>query len=204
MMFEPIRNMLRMEGHRLGKCSFGRIMFRFRKDYAGVAALEFALIAPFLLVLYMGAIEFSDALTVNRRVTLFTSAAADLVAQTETVNDDALGNVYDLAKAILYPYDTSKVSLVITSVEADEDNETTVDWSWSKIGAGDAPAPHAEGASFTLPGEGKLTHAFSSVIVVEVFYQYTSPVLWFIPDAITMSDTYYLRPRKSLKVEKTD
>lgn len=206
-MFEKKRNVLPVRVvQRLEECSFGRVISRFCQDYSGIAALEFALLVPFLLALYLGALEMSQILTVDRRVTLLANAAADLVAQTETVNNDELANIYELTEAILYPYEASKVSVVITSVVADEDNKTTVDWSWSKSGLNpeDAPTSHAEGASYTLPGGGKLTHAYSSVIIAEVSYPYRPQYLTFLPDPISMSDTYYLRPRKSLKVEKTD
>lgn len=175
-----------------------RPISRFFQDYEGVAALEFALLVPMMLALYLGAVEISQALTIDRRVTALTSAAGDLVAQTERVNDHDLLKIYDLSKTILYPYDTSPLSLTITSIVADEKNKTTIKWSKGLHGG----AAHGAEDAYALPG--KLTHAYSSVIMVEAVYRYTSPFGAFITGPISMTDRYFLRPRKSLEVEKTN
>ena len=44
-------------------------------DTHGVSAVEFALILPVMITMYIGAVEFSHALTVDRRVTAVASAA---------------------------------------------------------------------------------------------------------------------------------
>jgi Flp pilus assembly protein TadG len=55
---------------------------RFAKDSSGAAAVEFAMLLPIMFMLFYGTIEFSQALTVDRRVTQIASATADLVART--------------------------------------------------------------------------------------------------------------------------
>jgi hypothetical protein len=85
------------------------------------------------------------------------------------------------------------ISIVLTSVVADEDNTTTVDWSCAQNGA-----PHSTGSSFTLP-DG-LTQPFSSVIVAEVSYDYQPPIGRYMVGGINMTETFYLRPRRSLTV----
>jgi hypothetical protein len=42
------------------------------------------------------------------------------------------------------------------------------------------------------------------VIVAEVSYTYTPPVGEFLTGGLTMQDTFYLRPRRSLTVEKVN
>lgn len=171
---------------------------RFMCDQSGLAAVEFALILPVMFALFIGVAELGQVLTVDRRVSNFASAAADLVAQSETVNGSALQDIYDLSKTILNPYSTSSLTLVLTSVVADGDNATTVEWSEGFNGG----TAHGAGSDFELP-EG-LTQAFSSVIIAEVTYTYTSPVGEYIQGPMSITDTYYLRPRKVTKVVKTD
>lgn len=171
---------------------------RFSQDDKGLAAVEFAMIAPMLIGLLIGAVEVGTALTVDRRVASFASAAADLVSQTDKVSKSDLKDVFELSRAIMVPYGTSKLKLTLSSVVADEDNVTTVEWSEGLNGG----TALAEGANYKLPND--LTQAYSSVVVSEVDYEYTSPFSWYITGPITMSATYFLRPRKSPKVEKTD
>jgi len=54
---------------------------RFARDRSGVAALEFALIAPLLLALYFVTMEVAQAIEVNKKVGRVGSMIADLVAQ---------------------------------------------------------------------------------------------------------------------------
>ena len=61
----------------------------------------------------------------------------------------------------------------------------------------------AEGATQTVPS-GLISVAGDSVIMSEVQYSYDSPVDYFVPNAVTFNKKFYLRPRKSDKVTKTN
>lgn len=163
-------------------------------DTRGVSAVEFALILPVMITMYIGAVEFSHALTVDRRVTAVASAASDLVAQTEEVNSGSIQDIFTAATSIMTPYTVAPISIVLTSVVADSDNDTTVDWSCALNGA-----PYSDGSNFTLPSG--LTQPFSSVIVAEVTYAYQPPIGQYMTGGINMTETFYLRPRRSLTVE---
>lgn len=164
------------------------------RDTRGVSALEFALILPFMISMYIGAVEFSHALTVDRRVTSVASAAADLVAQSKQASSATVQDTFTAANSIMMPYSTTPITIVLTSVEADQNNDTTVSWS-----CGLNAAAHADDAAFTLPAG--LTQPFTSIIVAEVTYNYTPPIGEFISGSISLTETFYLRPRRSLTVE---
>lgn len=166
-------------------------------DERGLSAVEFALIVPIMISMYLGAVEFGHALTIDRRVTSVASSAADLVAQVETVEGAQVDDIFEAASSILMPYTTGPLSIVLTSVVADADNNTTVAWSCARNGTA-----HAENSAFALP-DG-LTQPFSSVIVADVSYVYNPPVGQHIAGGITLSETFYLRPRRSLTVELTN
>lgn len=167
----------------------------FLNDDKGLGAVEFALIVPLMVTMYLGAVEFGHALTIDRRVTSVASSSADLIAQVEQVNDDDISDIFAAATSILSPYDTAPLSIVVTSVYADANNDTKVRWSEAQNGTA-----HASESAFTLPTG--LTQPFSSVIVAEVTYMYDPPVGQFLTGGITMTETFYLKPRRSLEVEK--
>lgn len=168
-----------------------------QRDDSGLSALEFALVAPVMITMYMGAVELSHALTIDRRVTSVASAIADLVAQSEEISSSDVDDIFAAASTIMLPYSADPISIVVSSVVADEENKTTVAWSCAHNGTA-----RAEDEELPLP-EG-LTQPFSSVIMAEVSYIYTPPVGEFVTGGITLTDTFYLRPRRSLTVEKTD
>ncbi|MGE3625253.1 MAG: TadE/TadG family type IV pilus assembly protein [Hyphomicrobiales bacterium] len=184
-MLREIRNKVRRHLHGMAR------------DERGVSAIEFAMVLPIMVALYVGAAEFSNALTIDRRVTAVASATADLIAQAEQVNSAELNDIFEAASAIMMPYSATPVKIKATSVVADENNDTRVDWS-----AAMHDTPYAKNAAFPLP-DG-LTQPFTSVIVAEVEYTYLPPVGEHITGGIKLSDTFYLRPRRSLTVPKTD
>ena len=56
---------------------------RFRTEIRGVAALEFAIIAPILILMLVGTLEISLAIAVNRKVSRISSTVADLITQSQ-------------------------------------------------------------------------------------------------------------------------
>ena len=62
----------------------------------GVAAVEFAIIVPIMAALFIGAVEMSQAVTANRRVTQVGSSTGDLVARADSNIKDS--DVLDIMK----------------------------------------------------------------------------------------------------------
>lgn len=163
---------------------------RFMGDRRGVSAVEFALIAPIMVAMYLGAAELTQVLTLDRKVTSAANAVADLVAQDDFLTDNELDDVLSAADAILAPYRTAPLSLRITSVRMDADGEVFVDWSESET-----MAALTTNSLPTMPAG--LLAPMSSVVMVEALYPYDSPFNSSIETPITLTDTAYLRPRRS-------
>ncbi|MBZ0215674.1 MAG: pilus assembly protein [Fimbriimonadaceae bacterium] len=164
---------------------------RFLKNNDGVAAVEFALVMPILITLFLGAVEFSHAITVKRKVVALTSATADLVAQTKTMNTPEMQNVFNASAAILAPYDTASLTVVITSVLIDENGDATVDWSKAYQGG----TERSTGSSVSLPAN--LQFPNSSLIMSESGYDFISVIGKYLTNGVHMGETFYLRPRAS-------
>lgn len=169
---------------------------RFWQETSGVSAVEFALIVPIMITLFLGAVEFGHALTLDRRVTAIASATGDLAAQVEEVDDAAVQDIFEASSEIIKPYTTSPLSIVLTNVEADADGNTTVTWSESRNGAA-----RATGSGITVPNG--LVQPSQCVILAEVTYSYSPPVGHFLTGGITMEESFYLKPRRSVCVTKT-
>ena len=167
----------------------------FRRENKGLAAIEFAMLVPILLSLYMGAVEIGQALTVDRKLSSLAGAAGDLVAQSQQIDQTSIDDIFNITNSILSPYDSAGLKITISSVVSDVDNVQSVDWSVSNTGSA-----HAEGS--TIPGmSANVTEPNSSVIVTEVEYAYNSPVTYYITGPLEMSQIFYTRPRKSLQVD---
>jgi Flp pilus assembly protein TadG len=173
---------------------------RMARDRRGASALEFAMITPILILLYVGIVEIGNLLTLHRRAASVASTAADLTAQVKSVATVDLEDILKASGTLLTPYSTTPLKVVLSSVVADQNNVGKVEWSCANKGAG-----RGAGSTFALPVG--LTVADSSVIVAEVTYSY-KPTLGlseiFSPRAFEMKRTFYARPRKSFKVTKTE
>ena len=77
---------------------------RFARDRRGVSAVEFALVAPLLVALYLGCVEISDGVSADRKVTLTAAALANLSAQVTTITTADMTNILDASSAIIAPY----------------------------------------------------------------------------------------------------
>lgn len=70
----------------------------------GVAGIEFALIAPILVLIYLGLVEITMGIGVNKNPGRVTSMVADLVTQQATVSTTDLSNIMQIGQATLLPY----------------------------------------------------------------------------------------------------
>jgi Flp pilus assembly protein TadG len=162
----------------------------FRRDIRAVSAVEFALVLPFLLALYIGGIELSQAISINRKATLVARTVSDLVAQAEEekITPAEVEGILNAAEAIMAPYPASNTRVVVSSVEITDDGATVL-WSRARNAS-----QRAKGDSVTLPpGIGAET---ASIIMAEVHYPYTPTLGSDIIGNIDLSETIYMRPRQ--------
>lgn len=170
------------------------------RNERGVALIEFTMVFPLLIVLFLGLVEFSQALAVQRKVSNAAATIADLIAQMPKVTVADLNNIAKVAETLLQPYSAQELALVVTSVEADTDNRRTiVGWSFAR-GSGAAARP--KGASYGLPRG--LTEASSSVIMTEASYSFRPTMAYFLTGTIRLTGIGYFRPRASRVVVKLD
>ncbi len=167
-------------------------------DRRAGAAIEFAVVFPVMVLLYIGAVETGNLITINRRTAEVASTAADLTAQVKTVSNADLADVTAAASSIMTPYSTTPLTIVISSI-VNNNNNLTVAWSYANKGGGRTGT-----GGLTLTG---LTDPGSSVIVAEATYAFTPLVnlpAFFSPGSFAIKRIFYERPRRSLAVTKTN
>ncbi len=162
----------------------------------GAALIEFTLIFPILIALLFGLVEFSQAFAVSRKLANAAATVADLVSQEARVSDPELDDIAHVADTLLAPFSAANLGLVVTSVTSDENNATSVSWSYTH-GAG-----ATKRTTLTLP-KG-LTEANSSVIVAETSYQFSPTIGLYLTGVITLTGKAYFHPRVTSVVAKVD
>jgi Flp pilus assembly protein TadG len=159
-------------------------------DQRGVSAVEFALLLPLMLALYLGVVEISQGIGADRKVTMTARAIADLVAQATSMSNSDMTNSLNAATAVMAPFPDSKLKVTVTSVAVDANGNATVKWSDTKNGTA-----RAIGSTVTLPAALKI--ASSSLIWSEVEYAYKPTIGYIVSGTLTLKDHIYMRPRLS-------
>ena len=103
-----------------------RSLRHFRRDRRGVSAVEFALIAPLMLGLYIGCVEISEGVAADRKVTLTAGALANLTSQVTTLTTADMSNILNASTAIMNPY-TGAVAAKISCLKIDAHRHCTRD-----------------------------------------------------------------------------
>jgi Flp pilus assembly protein TadG len=168
-------------------------------DRSGIAATEFAVIVPLMLVMFFGLVEFSSGVAVDRKVTIMARTVSDLVSQSKTVDDPTISNFFLATNSIMAPYPPTPAKTTITELYIDPATGGARA-QWSK---GDAP--RAAGSPVTVPPnlivKDPVTHAVLAnqyLIFSEVSYLYTPTIGYVMGKAgVTLSDVAYTRPRVS-------
>jgi len=179
--------------------------FRMVRDKSGLAAVEFALILPVMLILFFGVFETSMALAARADVVNLTSAAADLVAQAAAPSGADIQNVYAASSSMMAPYSITgdrKPAIRITSIIDDGNGQAPrstgiVKWFCTQQGGVSLPG-NAPTGSITLPS-AMILRGYS-VIRVEVAYKYVSPTTQSIAGPIVMTSTFYTKPRRVMQI----
>jgi Flp pilus assembly protein TadG len=169
---------------------------KFARNRDGLAAVEFALIAPVMIAMFYGAIELSSAVDCNARVTRVASTAADLVAQSTAVSTTDTTNVFNAANAILYPYAAGSAKIVISSLVDDGKGGAKVAWSDPQN-----TAARSVGSTVTVPSGLIVSGSGGSVILAEITYIYSPPISYFLGGSVTLTESFYSKPRRSLTVK---
>lgn len=168
----------------------------FWRSKSGVAAVEFALLAPILIVLFFGAIELTDLLQRDQRVWNMASTTSDLAAQSTKITDADKNNIFAAATSIMYPYSTSGISIVMSSVIDNGSGGAKVAWSDAQNAS-----PRAVGSALTVPAG--VIDSGGSAIFTEVKYTFTPVLQNFFHKSWTFSGRFYSHPRRVKQVART-
>ncbi|WP_322964505.1 TadE/TadG family type IV pilus assembly protein [Sphingomonas fuzhouensis] len=168
-------------------------------DTRGVALIEFALILPVMLFIYVGATQLQDGIGCNRKVTSTTRAAADLIAQNTTGVTTAkeVDESLSAAAMVLTPYAVDAAKIRVSEIAIDKHKNVTVVWS-----RGRNIRPYTPGTPITLPTAMQTANTF--FLFAEVSYAYTPPVSFGGIGPLTLKDTIYMVPRNTDQIACPD
>lgn len=159
----------------------------------GVAALEFALVAPVLAILYLGTIEVSLALMANRKLSLSAATTAELVSHGSTIDATTVENIFAASSSMLAPFEAMPLVQRVTAIVVDEDGIARVDWSM-----GDGIESLTIGDPVVVPPDLVIAH--EGLVMAEAWLDYSSPLAFTMPGLRRFSETHFIYPRVNDRV----
>jgi hypothetical protein len=174
------------------------LMQKLIRDAKGVAAIEMAFIFPVMVILYLGLVDVTNFLQVNRRVTLTTSTLADLVTQADsTITKADIDGIFESARAIFEPLPVEGISLNLWDFRMQDGAPTKV-WEYSN-GTSCGAEPTGGDDMESLMEDG------NDIVVARVCYQQHAIIgTMFGSGTIELDDELMLRPRQSTTLNCTD
>ncbi|PWK68374.1 TadE/TadG family type IV pilus assembly protein [Aminobacter sp. AP02] len=182
-------------------------------DNSGIAAVEFALIAPLVFSFYFVTMEVSQAIETSKKVSRVGSMVADLITQQQRIDAAEVDAVMKIGESMLQPYSRSVGKIVVTAIEITNDATPRAQVLWSrKLVDGVAKPDLVKGTATTVPAALRVAGSFLIRVESELDYKpvltwaaENKPVLGLAAafDGISMGETYYLRPRMSQTIPCT-
>jgi Flp pilus assembly protein TadG len=168
----------------------------FIEDCRGIAATEFAVIVPIMLVMFFGTVEFSSGMAVDRKVSLVSRTIANLTSQGTNASAADLTNFFNGGNKVMQPYAAPNMTISELYIDPTSGN-ARVQWSQGS-------APRATSSVVPVPSSLIATDPTTKailpnqyIIFSEVNTVYTPTVGYVMKSAVTLSDVAYALPRQS-------
>jgi Flp pilus assembly protein TadG len=183
---------------------------RFASDKSGIAAVEFVFIAPLIIVLWLGTMEISQGIEVNKKVGRSASVIGDILTQTAVINVGDLEDIMKIGASVIQPYKRAYPTVTVSEVMVDAGLSAKIVWSrkGQQITTGFTfSSGYAVNSPVVLPANLKVANTY--LVKVETDLDYipvtntsyvvrtgASTAKWGFSSAVWhMREAYYLRPR---------
>jgi Flp pilus assembly protein TadG len=161
-----------------------------------VAALEFAMILPVLLLLFLGSFDAGNAIAVYMKVRAATYTLAAITNQYSIIQSTDMTSITGAAGVVVSPYSATPLVVTISQIQIASNGSATYAWSYSPTGTA-----HSLGSTAPVPTAFAIPNSY--VVFAEVSYTYTPSFGYFVTGPITLADNLYTTPRLSQCIEYT-
>lgn len=168
-----------------------------RRDDSGIAALEFAMIVPLLLLMLFGITDVANYFAVDRKTSQVAQMISDLTSRYTAVQESDITNFFTIAGAMVTPYDKTQMKATIHQIYLDP-NSKTAKVVWSR-----GNAPLTKNTVYSVPAGlvGKDASgnwlANQYLIVGDVKYNYVPTIGWVLSKAgVLASELAFTKPRQ--------
>lgn len=152
-----------------------RLARAFARARDGLAAVEFALIAPMMVVVLIGSVEIINMLQADRRLENAAASVADVISRDNSIDNTEMAGILGAIDPLMFPDPGTDVDVRITAIMINSSSSARVVWCDTR---GTTYPPIASGAQVSGLPDGMM-RAGTSIIRVETSFSYV-PRLGFM------------------------
>jgi Flp pilus assembly protein TadG len=165
---------------------------------AGVAAIEFAMVLPVMVTMFLGMSEVTLGVNIDRKLTLLSRSLADLSSRAGELTTSKMDDIFKASAIVMQPYSIAGLKMVVTSMKVTKVGTAfngTVEWSCPR-GSGATAKP--TGVTYPVPSGFQTDNTF--YILIEVSLPYTPTFGSTITGTINLSEATPWPVRNASKV----
>lgn len=171
---------------------------RFAASTRGVAAIEFAMILPVLVLILLASFDGGRAIAIYLKLRASTYSLASIANQYSTIHDADKTSILNAAGVVMAPYDSTPIVAKLSQITVNASGTATINWSDALNGTA-----NTVGSSVTIPSGVAPANSCTCLILSEVSYAFTPMFGYFPGGTITMSDNLYVTPRSVPCIQRT-
>jgi Flp pilus assembly protein TadG len=164
----------------------------FLRNTSAMAAVEFALILPVMLLLYIGTAEGSRLFIMDRKIAVVAGTIGDLVARSnDEISGSTLNDYFAAAEFTMLPYDSANLTQRVSSLYIDHNGVGTIIWSRGYNGA----TARSVGSTIDIPREMSRRFRRTHLIAGEASIRWNPMVDFVYTSGMDLDKIYFYRPR---------
>ena len=166
-----------------------QICRRFTAATQGVAAIEFAMILPVLVLIFLATFDGGRAIAAYMKMRAANYALASITNQYPIIQSADMTGILCAISMVMAPYTSGTPAVKVSQVQISNKGVATIEWS-----AAQSTTARTVGSSITPPSAMVVNGSY--LVLAEVSYTY-KPLFGYFGSGsgITFSDSLYVTPR---------
>lgn len=167
-------------------------MFKRLRNFSGarggLAAIEFAILAPMMVFVLFASMELLDLLDTNRRIENSAASVADVTSRDTEITNAEMEGLWTAFDTLMFPDTGAGIDIRLSSITVESATVARIVWS-----EGRGMTPRVANATIDLP-DGMMRIG-ANIIFAETESQYAGPLGLLLAEPMTLRHGIYRRSR---------